>query len=171
MSRTYTDLTHIKFGRLLVLYRVENVRTKSGRSMVVWHCKCDCGNEVDVRAQNLKDGNTKSCGCLNSDEVIKRNTTHGLYYTRLHRIWSGMKQRCYYSKCRSYKDYGGRGITICDEWLNDFKTFYDWAISNGYKEGLTIDRKNNDGNYEPQNCRWITNSEQQKNKRNNIKKD
>ena len=155
----------MKFGRLLVVNQSENRRLKSGRSIVFWHCVCDCGNEIDVRAQGLVDSNTRSCGCLNKEKVIERSTTHGLFYTRLHRIWSGMKQRCYYCKDKHYQYYGVRGITICDEWRNNFKVFYDWAITHGYSDELTIDRINNDGNYEPSNCRWATNSEQQLNKR------
>lgn len=126
-----------------------------------WECKCDCGKTTVVRETYLKNGHTKSCGCIRSDRMKYSNprTTHGLRGHRLNSIWRGMKTRCYNEKSFGYSNYGGRGIIICDEWKNDFKVFYDWAIKNGYKDGLTIDRINNDGNYEPNNCQWITKSE------------
>ena len=142
------DLTGQRFGRLTVLERTE----------LKWLCKCDCGNKKIVAGGHLVSGDTKSCGCLR----IK----HGMRNTRLYSIWHGMKERCYNTKHKFYKHYGGRGIKVCEEWKNDFQTFADWALSHGYADNLTIDRIDVNGNYEPSNCQWATNAEQQRNKRN-----
>lgn len=155
------DLTNQKFGRLTVIkYYGSN---KNSRAL--WLCKCDCGNEKVVIGNSLLCKLTFSCGCYNKEAASKRRIKHSMSYSKLYKVWQGMKTRCYNPKFMYYCNYGGRGITICDEWLNDFKAFYDWAINNGYKEGLTIDRINNDGNYEPSNCRWITRAEQNRNQR------
>lgn len=126
-----------------------------------WECKCDCGKTTVVRETYLKNGHTKSCGCIRSDRMKYSNprTTHGLRGHRLNSIWRGMKTRCYNKNSLEYSNYGGRGIAVCKEWKDDFKSFYDWAMSHGYKEGLTIDRIDNNGNYEPNNCQWLTKSE------------
>lgn len=126
-----------------------------------WLCQCDCGNTTTVREASIKNGHTKSCGCIRSDRMKYSNprTTHGLRGHRLNSIWRGMKTRCYNKNSLEYSNYGGRGITVCKEWKDDFKSFYDWAMSHGYKEGLTIDRIDNNGNYEPNNCQWLTKSE------------
>lgn len=160
------DLSGKRFGRLTVMEKADYYIFSSGEQKIRWKCVCDCGNEVTVFASCLKKGTTKSCGCLQKELLSKRSKTHGKTNTRLYNVYCGMKYRCYNEKCLEYESYGGRRICICDEWKNDFQIFYDWAISNGYKEGLTIERKNVNGNYEPLNCTWISIQEQQWNKRN-----
>lgn len=157
------DLTGQRFGRLLVLRRAENM----GRQ-TAWLCKCDCGNEKAVPYWNLVSGQTKSCGCL-VKEVSAKNAkcTHKQSYSRLYTIWIGMKQRCYYENHKHFKHYGGRGITVCDEWKDDFQAFHDWSISHGYEDNLTIDRIDVNGNYEPSNCKWASTKVQGNNKRTN----
>ena len=148
------DLTGKRFGRLTVIE--EAGKAKDGR--IRWQCLCDCGQITETPStKTLRNGTCKSCGCIQKDTPNKQ--THGMTNTKLFRVWSGMKQRCYYRKHKSYSDYGGRGITICDEWREDFQTFYEWAMASGYQEGLTIDRIDNDGNYEPSNCQWLTRQE------------
>ena len=130
--------------------------------------KCGfCGNEFRTQINNVKNGNTKSCGCYTKRRASETHKTHGLWSTKLYRIWASIKDRTLNPKNKHYLDYGGRGITICDDWKNDFKSFYDWAMSNGYEEdkGLSIDRIDNDGNYCPENCRWTTQTIQTRNQR------
>jgi len=149
------------FGRLTVLPE-EHVEAYSGtRKIYKTHCLCSCGTRVLVESSSVRNGHTKSCGCLVRDNLSKRRTTHQGTGTKLHYIWAQMKTRCYNDRSHGYTCYGGRGIKICEAWL-DFAEFRNWAYANGYQEGLTIDRINNDGNYEPSNCRWITQSENSK---------
>lgn len=164
MGKLKYDLTGQKFGRILVLKRAENKNRR-----VTYLCKCDCGKELVILAQNLANGTTKSCGCLKLELVTKRaknlHRSHGKSKTRLYRIWCAMKCRCFNKNSKRYTDYGGRGITVCDEWKNDFVVFATWANANGYNDTLSIDRIDVDGDYEPSNCRWATVEEQNVNKR------
>lgn len=155
------NLVGKKFGRIAVVEKVGKRKNK-----IIWMCKCDCGGIIPVSGDSLKSGNTKSCGCYKSYATANRNRTHNKSATRIYGIWHAMKQRCYYEKNVCYKDYGGRGISVCKEWLNDFQAFYDWAMTNGYADDLTLDRIDVNGNYEPNNCKWSTQEEQATNKRN-----
>lgn len=178
MGKNSVDLAGRRFGRLLVLERAEDHITKSGKRIKRWKCLCDCGNETIVRYGNLKNSKTNSCGCLHKEVVGGLNRKHGLSGKcgRIYSLWKSIKYRCYCKTSRDYPNYGGRGIVMCDEWKEDFQSFYEWAISNGYVEEktekgvniLTIDRIDVDGNYEPSNCRFVTNSVQARNKRNTI---
>ncbi len=167
------QLINQKFGRLTIIGETESLIRKNSYKERRFFCKCDCGNTITVQFNNLKSGNTSSCGCLHSEissilyQTGRFGIKHGKCNDTLYGVWRGMKSRCYGVKQRAYKNYGGRGISICNEWLNDFMNFYNWAVVNGYKKGLQIDRINNDGNYEPTNCRWITNKENMRNRGSN----
>ncbi len=151
-----------KFNKLTVLER-SSIKSRN----VVWKCRCDCGNITFVETCNLKANRVKSCGCLKLEKFIERSTKHNQRHTKLYEVWKSIKQRCLNPNNRSYKNYGLRGISICDEWKNDFNTFYTWSMKNGYNSKLSIDRINNNGNYEPSNCRWVDRTTQANNKRTN----
>lgn len=147
-------MTDLKLGRLTVIGFDKSQNNKS-----YWACICDCGNNTIVRGDQLRNGHTKSCGCL-LIESRKTRAKHGLSKSKLYKVWIEMNRRCSYVKSNSYLDYGGRGISVCDEWAdedNGFVNFKNWCFSNGYNEGLQIDRTNNNGDYKPSNCRFVSN--------------
>lgn len=156
------DLVGEKFGKLTVTDMVR----KNNRTYCI--CICECGNIKTISQSHLRSGNTKSCGCWQKDHARILFTKHKKSTCDLYGVWQTMKQRCVNHNHKNYKNYGGRNIKVCDEWLCDFQLFYYWAICNGYKKGLTLDRINVNGDYEPTNCRWVTQLEQQNNRRNNI---
>lgn len=168
MAPKMENIVGKKYGRLTVL----EYAGKDKNNNIRWLCECDCSNKTKkvILGQNLKHGLTKSCGCLNDETRREKATKHGMSRKKLYKVYMSMKDRCYNESHKFYKDYGGRGIKICEEWMGDngLENFYNWSTENGYKEGLTIDRKNVNGNYEPSNCRWATMEEQGSNKRNNI---
>lgn len=158
------DLAGHVFGRLTA---VEDVgKNKHGKRL--WKCKCQCGTSVDVPAGNLQSGNTKSCGCFQKENTSAYSKTHGFRGSKLYHVYSGMVDRCTRENHKSYAYYGGRGIFVCQEWLEDRSRFFEWAMANGYKEGLTLDRVENDGPYAPDNCRWVDRFAQCSNTRDNV---
>lgn len=146
-----TELIGQTFGLLTVVERVKGEK---------YLCHCECGKEKIVNGCHLKSGRVKSCGCA--------RFKHGMKEDRLYQIWHGMKDRCLRKNGQHYQKYGGRGIEVCPEWCDSFEAFRDWAIANGYRDDLSLDRKNNDGNYCPENCRWATRREQQSNRNNTL---
>lgn len=165
IRKNFYDLTGQRFGRLTVIERHGSDR----HGLATWRCLCDCGNEHICRGRVLRLGKTISCGCVNQELRKKRTTKHDKRRTRIYGVWTSMKNRCYNPKSNRYHRYGARGITVCDEWRENFQAFYDWAMTNGYDENAskgkcTIDRIDNDKGYSPDNCRWVDMKEQSKNK-------
>ena len=158
------DIAGKRFGRLTAIEKAEDYRYPNGEHAEKWRCVCDCGNTVVVFRKCLLSGNTASCGCTRGEKRI----THGGKGTKLYDVWCGMKGRCNNRNNDDYERYGGRGISVCNEWNDDFASFRDWALSNGYADGLTIDRINVDGSYCPDNCRWVGVAEQANNRTNNV---
>ena len=157
------DLSGKRFGRLIVVsYAGQDLKGHSS----LWDCRCDCGKTKIVRRKSLKNGETTSCGCYSSECTSARFKKHGFKNHRLYIIWKSMRQRCNCITNQRYHDYGGRGITICQEW-DEFTEFYSWAMANGYNSTLTIERKEVNGNYCPENCTWILPELQSSNRRNN----
>ena len=160
-----------RYGKLTIIKEVEPTETRVRRFL----CKCDCGNETIVRMCHLRASKhpTVSCGCYGKEQARTIGIKHGYAsdkqkYEKLYRIWCHMKERCYYPNSDHYYLYGGRGITVCDEWKDNYLSFRTWAMNNGYQDELTIDRIDSNGNYEPLNCRWATHMEQQHNLRTNV---
>lgn len=163
------NLTGQRFGKVVAL---ESTKQRKPNGEVIWKCRCDCGNIFFTGTSTLRYGTTKSCGCARL-EKLKANPPkkkHGGSEDRLYRVWRGMIDRCYYPSSNRYRNYGARGIQICQEWRHDYSAFRTWALNNGYEKDAkrgqcTIDRIDVNGNYEPSNCRWVSMEIQSKNKR------
>ena len=166
------DLTGRRFGRWLVVSRAPDNVTACGYHHIMWNCICDCGTEKIVRGKSLRYGISKSCGCLQKEELADRASKHHGFGTRLYAVWNSMRQRCNNPKHHAYQNYGGRGIKICDEW-NDYAAFREWAYANGYRDDaergeLTLDRIDVDNGYSPSNCRFVDMKTQAENRRDSI---
>ena len=156
------DLVGQKFGRLTVVERAPNKGSKAA-----WKCICDCGGSTVAISHDLICGHTKSCGCYQRQQTSRASMKHGKRHTKIYAVWLSMKDRCFNHKNKRFEDYGGRGITVCDEWKNDKKQFFKWAFENGYADNLTIDRIDVKRGYSPENCRWVDQQTQQNNRSNN----
>ena len=163
MSKRFQNLQGQRFGKLVAIEFIEINKNKKS----VWRFKCDCGNEKNIIVSNVKNGRTSSCGCEHKKQLSNRVKKHGYCGAKLYTIWIDMKDRCFNPNNTSYSNYGGRNIKVCNEWKHDFKTFKEWAFKNGYKEGLSIERINNNKDYSPNNCKFISFLDQNKNKRSN----
>nr|DAH32228.1 MAG TPA: hypothetical protein [Caudoviricetes sp.] len=159
MSRRLIDLTGMRFGKLTVIKRASDYIAPKGKTTTRWLCKCDCGNTCEVRTDLLRNGYTKSCGCIVATQGRLTQTRPELSH-----IWGGMLRRCYDESIEAYPRYGGRGITVCEEWKNSLSNFCNWAETHGYQKGLSIDRVDFNGNYCPENCRWADIKTQNNNK-------
>lgn len=167
MKNVKNDLTGQRFGRLVVI-GIDDRNTRK----TYYNCQCDCGKVKSVRSDNLIAGRIQSCGCMKREqdrENLTANHKHKMSHTRIYKCWQHMKRRCYSPQDKRYNHYGGRGITVCDEWRDDFNAFYKWAIENGYSDDLTIDRIDNDKGYSPDNCRWADTTTQSRNRSCTIK--
>lgn len=158
------NITGIRYGKLIAVRFLGRVNSHS-----MFQCLCDCGNMTIATSNNLRRNHTTSCGCTSSKKTIgDRTKSHGLKKHPLYESWLGMRNRCYWPRHNRYQYYGGKGITVCDEWKDDFIAFYKWGIANGWKRGLQIDRKENDKNYCPDNCRFSTVKQQARNRTSNV---
>ena len=156
----FIDLSGNTFGRLTVIRRGENAKDRT-----TWVCRCECGTEKTIHGSSLKSGIVVSCGCYHRERVRNASRTHGMSQTKLYKTYYAMMARCHKEQHPSYPDYGARGISVCDEWRDDKTKFIRWALENGYKPELSIDRKDNNKGYSPENCRWTTMDVQAMNKR------
>lgn len=168
----FIDLTGQTFGKLYVIERVSSTTGKANKNKVVWKCQCQCGRVVNVVAGNLRSGKQVSCGCYRRNRLSKMVLKHGMTNTRLYGVWSSMKSRCYNKNVYEYRFYGALGITVCDQWLNDFESFADWAVKHGYDENAprgvcTIDRIDGTQSYCPENCRIVNQLTQANNLKSN----
>ena len=161
-----TDLTGQKFGRLTVLKRATSRTYPSGQTHTTWLCRCDCGTETVIPTAHLRSGHTQSCGCYRSDTTISRSKKHGMRHSPLYGVWVSMMKRCRNPKCKCYHNYGGRGIRVCENWLVFEHFFSDMGPS--YKQGLELDRIDVDGDYCPENCRWVTKQTNSRNRRDSL---
>ena len=159
MNHNFIDLTGKKYGRLSIINRAPN---KNGR--VYWNCICDCGAKTVTSRNELRSGDSQSCGCYHKEQARIAKLTHGDTGTRLHSIWTGIKDRCTNPNNKDYEHYMGKGVSMCPEWFNSYETFKKWALTNGYKDTLSIDRIGGNTVYSPNSCRWATGITQNRNR-------